>query len=147
MINWSKEESRRTFLCSLRGQAEAFAYGLPSSVQSDFDLLFSRMEQRFGIVNMKESYIADARLRRKQKNETYREFGQSIEDLLRKAYPDCLGIVGELSLSTFLENCHDSADFRLSVKRTRPKTLQDAITAAIQEECLRQTEREKHRID
>jgi hypothetical protein len=50
-------------------------------------------------------------------------------------------------LSLFLENCHDSADFRLSVKRTRPKTLQDAITAAIQEECLRQTEHEKHRVD
>jgi predicted metal-dependent hydrolase len=48
-------------------------------------------------------------------------------------------------MSTFLENCHDSAKFRLSVKRTRPKTLQDAITAAIQEECLRQTEHEKHR--
>jgi hypothetical protein len=43
----------------LRGQAEAFAYGLPSSMQSDFDLLFLRMEQRFGILNMKESYIAD----------------------------------------------------------------------------------------
>jgi hypothetical protein len=58
-----------------------------------------------------------------------------------------LGIIGELSLSTFFENCHDSADFRLSVKRRGPKILQDAITAAIQEECLRQTEREKHRVD
>jgi hypothetical protein len=48
------------------------------------------MEQRFVIVNIKESYIADARLRSKQKKETYRELGQSIQDLLRKAYPDCL---------------------------------------------------------
>jgi hypothetical protein len=53
----------------LRGQAEAFAYGLPSSVQSDFDLLFSRMEQRFGIVNMKVSYIAEeSRKMRKTEN-------------------------------------------------------------------------------
>ena len=81
--NWSKEQSRRTLLCSLRGQAETFAYGLPVSIQNDWDALFSRMEQRFGIMNMKASYIADARLRRKKKEESYREFGQAIEDLYR----------------------------------------------------------------
>ena len=145
--NWSKEESRRTLLCSLRGQAEAFAYGLHPCEQNDCDLLFSKMEQRFGIINMKDSYLADARLRRKQKNETYREFGQSIEDLHRKAYPDCAEIVGELSLSIFLDNCHESADFRLAVKRTRPKCLQDAVIAAIQEESLRQSEHQKPRND
>ena len=46
--NWSKEHSRRTLLCSLRGQAETFAYGLPVAIQNDWDLLFSRMEQRIG---------------------------------------------------------------------------------------------------
>ena len=44
-------------------------------------------------MNMKDIYIADARLRRKKKDETYREFGQAIEDLFRKAYPDNAGIV------------------------------------------------------
>ena len=39
--NWSKEQSRRTLLCSLRDQAEAFAYGLPVAIQGDWDSLFS----------------------------------------------------------------------------------------------------------
>ena len=69
---WSKEQSKRTLLCSLRGQAETFAYGLPVSIQGDCDSLFFHMEQRFGIMNIKDSYITDARLRRKIKDESYR---------------------------------------------------------------------------
>lgn len=67
-----------TLLCSLRGQAETFAFGLPVNIQNDCEALFFRMEQRFGILNMKASYIADARLRRKKKEESYREFGQAF---------------------------------------------------------------------
>ncbi|MCG7878550.1 MAG: hypothetical protein N0C90_19795, partial [Candidatus Thiodiazotropha endolucinida] len=145
--NWSKEQSRMTLLCSLRGQAETFAYGLPVSVQNDWDTLFSRMEQRFGIMNMKANYIADARLRRKKKEESYREFGQAIEDLYRKAYPDNTEIVEEQAIITFLDNCHDSTDFRLAVKRTRPKTVHEAVTSAVQEESLRLTERERSKLD
>ena len=145
--NWSKEQSRRTLLCSLRGQAETFAYGLPVSIQSDCDSLFFRMEQRFGIMNMKDSYIADARLRRKKKDESYREFGQAIEDLYRKAYPDNVEIVEEQAIITFLDNCHESTDFRLAVKRTRPKTLHEAVTSAVQEESLQLTERERSKHD
>ena len=145
--NWSKEQSRRTLLCSLRGQAETLAYGLPVNIQNDCDALFSRMEQRFGILNMEASYIADARLRRKEKEESYREFSQAIEDLYRKAYPDNTEIVEEQAMITFLDNCHDSTDFRLAVKRTRPETLHDAVTAAVLEESLRLTERERSRFD
>ena len=69
-------------LCSLCGhQAETFVYGLPVSIQGDFDSLLFCMEQRFGIMNMKDSYIANARLRRKTMDESYRELGQAIEDL------------------------------------------------------------------
>ena len=117
------------------------------SVQNDWDALFSRMEQRFGIMNMKASYIADARLRRKKKEESYREFGQAIEDLYRKAYPDNTKIVEEQAIITFLNNCHESSDFRLAVKRTRPKTLHEAVTSAVQEESLRLTERERSKLD
>ena len=96
---------------------------------------------------MKESYIADARLRRKTKDESYREFGQAIEDLYRKAYPDNTGIVEKQAIITFLDNCHDSTDFRLAVKRTRPKTLHDVVSSAAQEESLQWTERERSKLD
>ena len=62
--------------------------------------------------------------------------------MFRKAYPDNPDFVQEQALTTFLDNCYDSTDFRLSLKRTKPKTLQEAITNAMQEKSLRLTERD-----
>ena len=82
------------------------------------------MEERFGLLAMRDSYIAEAKLRRKESDENYRHFGQAVESLSRRAYPENLDVVRENALTTFLENCSDSADFRMAVKQTRPQTLQ-----------------------
>lgn len=52
----------------------------------------------------------------------------------------------ESSIKTFLDNCSASEEFRLAVKRTRPKTLDDAVTAAMQEECIRFTENNRYQV-
>ena len=98
---------------------------MPLCEQNDLNLLLARLEERFGPANMEDSFIAEAKLRKKRKDETY-----------RKAYPNNLDIVKEQSLITFSDNCHESTGFRLAVKRTDPKTIQGAITSAVKEECL-----------
>ena len=70
--NWSQEKSRRIFLCLLRGQAESFAYGLPFDVQSNWTPLKAHMEERIVLLAMRNSYIAEAKLRRKKSDENYR---------------------------------------------------------------------------
>ena len=40
---WDSEYSRRILLCSLRGQAESYAYGLPENVQGNLNLLFDKL--------------------------------------------------------------------------------------------------------
>ena len=141
--NWSQEKARRIFLCLLRGQAESFAYGLPYEVQSNWKSLKGHMEERFGLLAMRDSYIAEAKLRRKKADENFRDFGQAVESLFRRAYPESLDVIRENALTTFLENCSDSADFRMAVKRTKPQTLQEAVKNAIQEECIRLGESDK----
>ena len=101
------------------------------------------MEERFGLLAMRDSYIAEAKLRRKKGDENFRDFGQAVESLFRRAYPESLDVIRENALTTFLENCSDSADFRMAVKRTKPQTLQEAVKNAIQEECIRMGESEK----
>lgn len=77
-------------------------------------------------------------MRRKSTNENFRDFGQSKEDLYRKAYQENRDYIQESSLKTFLDNYSEASDFRYAVKRIPPKTLQEAIiTAAMQEECNR----------
>ena len=140
--NWS-EGKARIFLCLLRGQAESFAYGLPLEVQSDWTSLKTHMEERFGQFAMRDSYKAEAKLRRKKSDENFRDFGQAVESLFRRAYPENLDVDRENALTTFLENCSNSADSRMAVKRTKPHTLQEAVKNAIQEECIRLGESEK----
>ena len=142
---WSPEKSRRVLLSTFRGQAETFAYGLPLVFQKDYGRLKQKMEERFGHTAMKERYIADAKLRKRQPGESLRDFGQAIEDLYRRAYPDNPDIVEENAIKAFLDKCGQAEDFRLAVKRTRPKTLQKAVINAIQEECLRVGEKELSR--
>lgn len=80
--SWGPEKSRRVLLSTLRGQAESYAYGIPLTAQRDYEQLKMKMEQRFGHSAMKERYIADAKLRKRQSGESLRDFGQAIEDLL-----------------------------------------------------------------
>ena len=135
--NWNKEKSRRVLLSTFRGQAETYAYGMPLIIQREYDRLKQKMEERFGHTAMKEKYVTEAKLRKRQPNESMRDFGQAIEDLFRRAYPNNPEIVEKNAIKSFLDKCGQAEDFRLAVKRMRPKTLQEAVYYAMQEECLR----------
>ncbi|CAC5355217.1 unnamed protein product [Mytilus coruscus] len=135
--SWDPEKSRRVLLSTLRGQAETFAYGLPLVFQRDYTRLRQKMEERFGHTATKEKYIAEAKMGRRRDKESLRDFGQALEDLCRRPYPGNPDIVEENALKAFLDKCGQSEDFRLAVKRTRPKNLQEAVINAMQEECLR----------
>jgi hypothetical protein len=117
---WGQEKSRRVLLSTLRGQAETFAYGLPFVFQCDYNRLKQKMEERFGHTAMKERYMAEAKLRKRQAGESLRDFGQALEDLYPRAYPENSDIVEENAMKAFLDKCGQSEDFRLAVKRTRP---------------------------
>ena len=140
--HWPMEQRRSVLLTTLRGQAETYAYGLPESILHDYGSLSRALNERFGHTALKESYLAEAKLRKKKDSESFRDFGQAIEDLYRSAHPGNREFVEENSLKTFLDNCSPYEDFRLAVKRTRPKKIQEAITSAMQEECIRVRESE-----
>jgi hypothetical protein len=117
---------RCILLTTVRDQTEAYAYGLPENTLQDYNSLKNALNQKFGHTALKESYIAEAKLHHKE-SETFRDFGQAIEDLYRCAFPQNRDFVTESSLKTFLDNCSPNEDLRLAVKRTRPKTLSEPL--------------------
>ena len=66
-----------------------------------------------------DGYVAEAKLRRKKNTESFRDFGQAIQDLYRRAYPDNAESVQESSMKTFMDNCSEVDDFRLAVKKDK----------------------------
>ncbi|CAC5398113.1 unnamed protein product [Mytilus coruscus] len=83
----NNEKSRRVLLSARRGQAETYAYGMPVIIQGDYNRLKRKMEERFGRTAIKEKYVTEAKLRKRQLEESLRDFGQAIEP---RAYPGIL---------------------------------------------------------
>jgi hypothetical protein len=57
---------------------------------------------------MKERYMAEAKFRKRQAGESLRDFGQALEDLNRRAYPETPDIVKENAIKVFLDKCGQS---------------------------------------
>ena len=76
------------------GQAETYAYGLS-----------------FGHMTMKESYVAEANFDIKKGTESFRDFGQTIEDLCCHVYPYNREHVQESWIKTFMAYCSDMEEY------------------------------------
>jgi hypothetical protein len=48
---------------------------------------------------------SEAKLRKRQAGESLRDFGQALEDLYRRAYPETPDIVEENAIKAFLDKC------------------------------------------
>ena len=60
---------------TLRGQAETYAYGMLLVIQRYYNRLKQKMKERFGHSAMKERYVTEAKLRKRQPCESLRDLG------------------------------------------------------------------------
>ena len=119
-------------LTALRCQADTYAYGFPPVFQNYYNRLKQKQNERFGHVAMKEE------LHYRIKAATQTALGIFSMDRLMKTS-------SEVQILT-IHKLNRSMRSKLSLlnsdsQRTRPKTLQ-AVTNAMQEECLRMAEKE-----
>ncbi|CAC5415589.1 unnamed protein product [Mytilus coruscus] len=132
-IELSGQESENMGISTKQIQSPDF-HNRANELTTDMDEMY---DQQTNILSVEQ-----AKLRKRKPEESLRDFGQAIEDLYRRAYPGNPEIVEENSIKAFLDKCGQSEDFRLSVKRTRPNTLQEAVINSMQEECLRVGEKD-----
>jgi hypothetical protein len=72
---WTIDRKRGTLLTTLRGQAGTYVYGRPDNTLRNYNLLKDALNKKFRHFALKDSYIAEAKLRRKLANETFRDYG------------------------------------------------------------------------
>ncbi|CAC5379329.1 unnamed protein product [Mytilus coruscus] len=68
------------------------------------------MELRFWHFNMKEACLVELKSSKRKFGETFRDLGQSIEDLYRRAYHDSTETVQENTIKTFIVACSESEE-------------------------------------
>ena len=92
------------------------------------------LKERFEPVSKRELHLAELQTRTKQRTEGWPEFAEDIRLLVDKAYPDLQDAAKEqLALTHFLGQL-SNPQVAFSVKQSRPKNLDEAVTATLEME-------------
>ena len=118
----------------LTGRARTAYQRISVTSRDSFEESMKALKERFEPVSKKELYIAELQARSKQRNEGWPEYAEDIRLLADKAYPDLQDEAKEqISLTHFLGQLTNS-QIAFSVKQSRPKNLDEAVTATLEME-------------
>ena len=132
---WSKEEATQYLAASLRGSAVKLLTQ-QTGRRLTYDELVDRLKRRYGPGGKADVFLAELRQRRRGPKETIQELGQTIRDLTALAYPD-FDEDGQdrLARGHFLDAILDGR-VREGLFRAQPRTLDEAIEAALNVEAF-----------
>ncbi|XDV37980.1 hypothetical protein PO909_007483 [Leuciscus waleckii] len=124
----------------LSGRARDIYSGLSGDAKGNYALLKTAMARCFEPCDSSDWSRATFTARRRMHNETAREFGNALRRLATKAYPTADNCTCDmLARDQFLTH-FATGDFRISLRRAKPNTLEDAIDLASELELLRNME-------
>ena len=104
------------------------------------------LEARFGSKHQTEMYRAQLRSRTKKREETLPELAQAIRRLTRQAYPNAPSTLRDtLSRDHFIDALPES-EVRWRIHQGRPKSLREALTAALEIEAFYVADRHRARV-
>lgn len=139
---WNEDDMARYLAVSLRGEALQAVRCLPADVRRDYDLLKGALLKRFAPSNRSEIHRTQLGARRRKEGETLPKLAYNIRHLVASAYPELDGM-GEmferLCKSHFLDAL-DSSEMRSSIYYRHPRTLDEALTAALEMEAFQEAE-------
>jgi hypothetical protein len=128
--DWSDDKARRRLKLQLRADAEMYMQSQEMCDIDTLDKFLDKMDERFGPFVSRATYIAEAEMRTKKPEESFRTMGQDIETLCRKAFPGEQGSVKTMSMKFFMDNCSDDFKHREHVRASNPESLWKAVEAA-----------------
>ena len=138
---WTEEQATEFLAASLQGNALRILGD--GSKKFTYSELVRVLEKRFGPGQQAESYLVELRHRRQGPKETLQELGQAIRDLTVKAYPEIPEEARERLGKTHFVDAVGSQVVREGIYRIRPKTLDEAILAALEAESFEKVEAER----
>ena len=132
---WKDDDKVLWLRVRLTGKAQTALKQLPAAVrEGGYDDLVRGLRNRFEPDSRRELYAAEFHSRRKQKGESWADFGDDLSQLVSKAYPD-LGLDGrqQLALQQYLSNLVNP-QVSFGVKQRRPKTVDEAVATTLEME-------------
>lgn len=143
-INQWTEEQKLDFLwIHLTDSALTYVENLAPERTVSYQELCDALNQRFGDGHLTEIFKSELRCRRRKEGESLPGLAQDINRLVKSAYPD-IGRQGmeELAIERFRESLPDHEQ-RMAVFQSKAKTMDQAVTAAIDVESWQLSERRR----
>ena len=142
---WSAEEKAFFLAAGLKGQAQQVLGDRAAGEVLDYAELTARLERRYGPGEQAETFLAELRGRTRKENESLQELGQGIRRLTELAYPELPRDSRERLARGYLVDAIPDAEIRAGIFRAHPRTLDEAIRAALETESFLKAERQRQR--
>lgn len=124
----------------LAGRARDMYSGLPAEAKTNYGLLKLALTRCFEPSDCDDWSRASFTARRRQQNESTREFGNALRRLAARAYPSADEVTRDmLARDQFILHVA-SGTFRINLRAAKPKTLEEAIDLSSEMELLRNLE-------
>ena len=128
VCGWDGANKLKWLRVRLTERAGTFFRRLPEETRADFDRATEALRRQFEPESKKELYRAELQARKKKRNEEWAIFGEDLKNLADKAYPALpLEARERFALNQYLSQL-DNPQVAFSVKQTKPKTVDDAVT-------------------
>lgn len=130
----SDEEKLKWIRVRLTGKAHTAYRRLAQDARTKYGECKDALRRRFHPDSSRDLHMAELQVRKRQNDEDWASFGDALRVLADKAYPDLEEKARErLALNQFLSQIEDS-HLSFSVRQTRPKTVEAAVTTTIEME-------------
>ncbi|KAJ8019181.1 hypothetical protein HOLleu_42404 [Holothuria leucospilota] len=141
---WSGGVKAMCLAASLRGDAQAILADLEAEKRRNYTDLVDALSSRFGPARQTELRRIQLRNRSRKKGETIPELAQDVKRLTRFAYPGASSHLQDQLARDHFVDCLEEPELRLGVHQTRPKTLEEAVQAALEIEAFYTVERQRN---
>lgn len=131
---WDAAEKLLWLKVRLTGRARTAFQRLSEEARETYEGAMLGLRERFEPASKRELYLAELQSRKKQSSEGWAEFAEDLRLLVDKAYPTLQDVAREhIALTHYLGQLSNS-QVAFSVKQTRPKDLDAAVTATLEME-------------
>ena len=134
---WTMEQQALALVASLRGPALNVLPLLSDEEKEDFGMLSEKLEVQFGSAHKGPVHRAQLKARQQKSGESLQDFEADIARLTKASYPDASqSVLEQISTEQFVAGLRD-LDIQQAVRWSRPKTLLEALTIALEIEATK----------
>jgi len=132
--NWNEAEKLKWMIVWLTGNAQTAFRRFPDEAQQDYRAAVKALRERFEPPVKKDMYAAELKVCRKEKSETWGDFGDAIKTLVDYAFPNLDPAAKEvIALNHYLSHL-GNPQVEFAVNQHQPKSIVEAISFTIEAE-------------